>query len=150
MAQVPCALEWLVDHELALAKRYRRFFTLLLLEQENPQLTPEQALGAGMRQCDTPYAFPGGLIAVVLSETDAQGALAALDRYREHGRVGRKSRFGIASYPEDNVPAGDFLALGLKRLRKADPNRPTSASSGRRRPADSAGPLLISTQAKIS
>ncbi|NQU43538.1 hypothetical protein HQ520_09640 [bacterium] len=116
MREAPCNLEWLVDHELKTAKRYRRFLSLMILEPPENTVAATRPVTGILRETDVYFSFPNGLVVLVMSETDPDGARSTLARCKRIGALPPETRYGLASFPDDNLNSREFLATGFHRL----------------------------------
>ena len=111
--------EWLLDHELLLAKRYGRPLTLAFIETASQNGSFEECFWGVLRDCDIYSVLTPSCAAILMCDTDPEGAHKALERFRsEHGQ---QAAFpcGIVSYPQDNCDTLEFLRAGFKRLRES-------------------------------
>jgi GGDEF domain-containing protein len=114
----------MVIGELKRSRRYRRPFTLLLVElRESDQhsLTGSiDRLTAGLRGSDFIGRYVDRLVAVGLPETSSEAALAAARRVMRSlpaGAGGRAPpRIGLASLPEDGRTLAELVSLARRQL----------------------------------
>lgn len=118
-------LEWVLDHELLLAERYRRFVSVAMIKSHAP-IPQSQLLGNTIRDSDVYFKFSDTFGAVLMSETDCSGALKAIDRYKENCHENVDMRFSIASYPKDHQSAPKFLSAAYHRMETAEKAEPGS------------------------
>lgn len=109
-------LAWMLAHEIALAERYRRFVTLLMLQPNQPERRLAAHLQGKMRQSDVVFDFDGSRVAVLMSETAPEGARVAIDRYLREFPGGSEVTYGFSSYPEDGNCLPTLLAAATRRL----------------------------------
>jgi hypothetical protein len=109
-------LTWMLAHEIALAERYRRFVTLLMLQPNQPERWLAAHLQGKMRQSDVIFDFDGSRVAVLMSETAPDGARTAIDRYLREFPGGSEVTYGFSSYPEDGNCLPTLLAAATRRL----------------------------------
>lgn len=103
-----------LDQEIARCNRYGHPFTLLLIEQTGGSLDDSvrrlvfSALDDALRNTDIVAHLTDKRFAVLLTNTDSDGARRAGDRLRE-GLMPRPIRVGMASFPEDGRDACSLL-----------------------------------------
>ncbi len=115
----------LVIGELKRSRRYRRPFTLLLVEarEGDPRALAEtlERLTVGLRGSDLVGRYVDRLIAVGLPETSSDAALIAARRVMRSMPAGSGDettpRFGLASLPEDGRTLAELAALARRQLR---------------------------------
>ena len=114
----------LVIGELKRSRRYRRPFTLLLVEaREGDSRGLAEALErltSVLRGSDFVGRYVDRLIAVGLPETSSEAALVAARRVMRSMPVGpgeQAPRFGLASLPEDGRTLAELAALARRQLR---------------------------------
>lgn len=115
----------LVIGELKRSRRYRRPFTLLLVEaQEGGARGIADALErltVGLRGSDFVGRYVDRLIAVGLPETSSEAAMVAARRVMRSmadGPGDTAPRFGLASLPEDGRTLAELAALARRQLRE--------------------------------
>ena len=111
-------LEWMLDHELLLAERYRRFVSLALIKSDSAAAQRDM-LKRTVRSSDIYFELNESLGAVLMSETDSGGAARAVKRFKETCEGLGTVRFAIASYPEDHMPAPKFVSTAYERIKAA-------------------------------
>lgn len=111
-------LEWMLDHELLLAERYRRFVSVTMIKSDSPRKQRELIAGT-IRNSDVYFEFNDSLGAVLMSETDTSGAITAAHRYCENCEGVAQMRFAVASYPQDHLPASEFVSTVYQRMKAA-------------------------------
>ncbi|HNY26381.1 MAG TPA: hypothetical protein PKH31_03265 [Candidatus Sumerlaeota bacterium] len=111
-------LEWMLDHELCLAERYRRFVSVAMLKP-SVDISPKKLLENTLRNSDVYFEFGNSIGAVLMSETNTSGAVSAIERYRDNCS-GLGMTFAIGSYPQDHHSARGLLSIIYKRLKKAE------------------------------
>ena len=112
-------LAWILDHELCLAERYRRFVSIALLKANSKADSFPQALRSAARRSDLIFQMRDSVYVVLMSETDRDGATKAISRLLHAGPAGEKNfsvTSTICSYPADGADAVSLLSNGLKSL----------------------------------
>lgn len=84
----------------------------------------KEFLANSIRNSDVYFEFNDSLGAILMSETDSTGALAAVERYKRISNGSFKMRFAVGSYPQDNFPAPRFVSTVYKRIKKAELQEP--------------------------
>ena len=116
-------LEWMLDHELRLAERHRRFVSLTMVKSDS-KINQKELLSNTIRNSDVYFEFNESLGAILMSETDISGALVAVERYKKICNGDFKLRFAVGTYPQDNHPAPRFVSTVYKRMKKAELQEP--------------------------
>lgn len=111
-------LSWLIDYELRSAERYRRFVALLLLSCPAGRHRLRGLLARTKRECDRLFELDQEY-AILMSETDQAGALAALRRYQELGDEALDLRGAVVAFPEDGANCLELLKTLYRRLELA-------------------------------
>lgn len=111
-------LSWLIDHELRAAERYRRFVALMMVTSPDHKPCLRNILLRTKRDSDKFFEF-GNDCAILMSETDMMGAMAAANRYKSLCDNEFDLRFAIASFPFDGVNCMDLLGASYRRLNEA-------------------------------
>ena len=109
-------LRWLLDYELCGAKRYRRFTTLLMVSSAEAEADFELLLRNMMRGSDEFIRQEGSDLAILMPETDSNGALIAINRANRYHGEQLDLRFSVASYPTDGSNSGELLDAAQHRL----------------------------------
>ncbi len=111
----------LLQYELYASERYRRYVSVVLVRSLADHQGLNSAFDQLMRKSDI-IAFYDHAIAVLMSETDQNDALCAVDRF--HAVLGNQFdvRFAVATYPSDEASVEGLLATAEKRLQKAQSN----------------------------
>jgi hypothetical protein len=109
----------LLRHELNAAERYRRFVSLAMISCSQGMPYLRNILNTYARKSDAITSFNGSTV-VLMDETNEQGALVAIKRYRN--LLGRECgmRFSIVTYPHDETTADRMLEVAHARLDSAD------------------------------
>jgi hypothetical protein len=111
-------LECLLDYELRCSERYRRPLSLVTVVPMNTRINPRSLLFPALRGSDQLFEVHGHA-AILMSETNCQGALAAIGRYSKMCEGEIDLRFAVVSYPEDGGTVRELLATAQQRLDKA-------------------------------
>lgn len=111
-------LHRLTDYEIRCSERYRRFFSLVFMTSGNGALEFKKILGDLLRTSDE-FIELEGFASILMSETDKEAALEAVNRFEEmqHGSV--DVRYSVASFPEDGKSSLELLLRASDRLDKA-------------------------------
>lgn len=108
-------LRWLVDYELRAAERYRRFVTLMLVASRNGCFYLKDILVKTKRESDRLFELDNE-VAILMSETDLNGALTAVERYKSLFSEDVDLRFSVVSFPLDGVNCSDLMGKVFQRL----------------------------------
>ncbi|MFP4580435.1 MAG: hypothetical protein ACLFQ6_06885 [Candidatus Sumerlaeia bacterium] len=108
--------EWLIQHELALAKRYRRYLSLIFIRSGQAPHHMAENIQRFLRDCDAIYPLDDEFIFLLLSDTNKSGASKLVDRIRDTWAL-HETFIGVATFPSDNVNFRNFPALAANRLR---------------------------------
>lgn len=111
--------DWMLRHEIALAQRYRRCVTLLLLQPGEDVSRFSEEILPTVRQGDVVYHFDDSRLAVLMSGTPPIGARIALERYLKEWPQSSQVAFGIGSYPWDGGDASALLAAASQMLNES-------------------------------
>ncbi|MBX7257243.1 MAG: hypothetical protein K1Y02_12840 [Candidatus Hydrogenedentes bacterium] len=107
-----------VNYAIRVADRYQRNVTLVMLSAGQDGARARKLLAQCARSCDEVMEFHA-CAAVLMGETDEEGALHATERYkRVHGSK-EDMRFGMASFPKDGQSATSVFRTAFKRMNKA-------------------------------
>ena len=112
-------LEWMLDHELLLAERYRRFVSVTMVKSQSP-IEQRNLLSDTIRESDVYFEFNDSFGAVLMSETDSAGAQSAVERYKKRCATEIDMRFAVGSYPQDHQSAPKFLSTVYQRMKTAE------------------------------
>lgn len=119
MASQVLDLQSLLDYEVRSSKRYRRSFSLVLMAQVDGRVECIRSLKSTVRESDQLSELAGRIATVLMGETDFNGALAAVSRYKEACGDGVDLRFAVVSFPEDGTTAQHLLEAAHRRLNAA-------------------------------
>jgi hypothetical protein len=114
-------LEWMLEYELLLADRNRRFVSMAMVTTDAP-VGIESLLDGAIRDSDVFFQLSDNLGAVLMSDTDNSGAMTAIKRYKESsGSNGDTHIFvGLGYYPHDHLPASAFVSSVYDRMKKSE------------------------------
>ncbi len=110
-------LRWLLDYEIRGSERYRRFLSLLLIASDREGEGIER-LRESFRRSDEIVALDKNRAAVLLRETNVDGTLTAIDRYKAFHNV-IHVRFAVTCYPTDGWNAHFILDSASDRIERA-------------------------------
>lgn len=115
-------LERLLDYELRCAKRYRRFVSIVVVTSANGcaklAKIAETLDDDVVRDCDQFFELENGS-AILMTETDSAGAIAALERCQTAADRDHDLRSAVVSFPFDGHTAAELLAVAHRRLARA-------------------------------
>jgi len=111
-------LESLVDYEVRSSTRYRRYFSLLLIVPVGSHVNVREMLLEIFRTSDEFFEFRSRY-AILMGETNSEGALAAVDRYRGACDNQIDLRFAVASFPVDGQTTSEIVTKVQRRLNQA-------------------------------
>jgi len=115
---VPSLLMWLLDYELNCAARHRNAVALLMVSSGNGQVDVKNFLAGSIRKSDAFFSVDGAG-ALLLGKTKFDGALEAVDRYRQLCNGETDLRFGLACYPRDGRTPTDIVDVATRRVQVA-------------------------------
>jgi GGDEF domain-containing protein len=103
------------DEEIARAKRYKKTVCVLSIWAETPPLIDalSRELRDGLREHDLAAYLNNGHFVVLLSETDARGALIVIDRIAK--KIGAGISASVAAYPDDGQNFDELLESAKSR-----------------------------------
>lgn len=116
----PAVMERVAQRELERAERYRRVFSLVLIElpagdAREPALV--SCLRATLRRHDAVGRFDDGGLLVVLPETPRGGAEACVRRLRQLAEPETgELQVGIASFPQDGQRWHELVRAAMSRV----------------------------------
>ncbi|MCE5228080.1 hypothetical protein LLG95_00595 [bacterium] len=111
-------LRWLLDYEIRGSERYRRFLSLLLIASNHEGDGGIERLKETFRRSDEIIALDEHRAAVLLRETNVDGTLQALQRYKSFHNV-MHLRFAVVCYPTDGWNARYILNSASDRIARA-------------------------------
>jgi hypothetical protein len=114
-------LKNLLDYELRSSVRYQRFVSVVMIEclNGNMPIKLKKLLEELIRTSDESFEIKEDGLAVLMGETDRNGSLKAVGRYKKKASNGFDMRFAVASYPNDGHSTKNFLKILLRRLEEA-------------------------------
>jgi len=112
-------LEWLLDYELKQSARHRRFVSLVMLTANGNSHKLDKMLNDVVRETDPIFSLPGSM-AVLMGETDNNGAQQAIERYREAIDETMDVKFAVASFPDDGKASSELMDTAHRRLEIAN------------------------------
>jgi len=122
-------LNKLLEYELQAAERYRRFVSLVMITSENDLAGLRNFLGAHVRNSDVMASFNHS-IAVLMGETDENGAMTAINRYKSFFNDQIDIRYSLVTYPSDGGRPDNLIEMAYDRLKKARTAMPSDFVEG--------------------
>lgn len=110
-------LRWLLDYEIRGSERYRRFLSLLLIASNRAEEGIDR-LTESFRRSDEVIALDKWHAAVLLRETNIDGTINAINRYKSFHNV-IHLRFAVVCYPTDGWNATYILESASDRITRA-------------------------------
>ena len=112
-------IEWLLDYEIRLSTRYRRFLSFVMVSAaDKDPTTLDQVLSETIRSSDVRFLEQNG-ISVVMGETGKADAVHAIERYKRTLSGSMNARYAVATFPSDGKTSVALRHTALKRLKKA-------------------------------
>ncbi len=108
-------LQRLLQYELRSAERYRRYVTVVMVKTGDTFDQLSQVLSDTIRDSDEIEAVEDGA-AILMGDTDTDGALCAISRYKQRCGDQLDMRFSIATFPADGREANGLLQAASRRL----------------------------------
>lgn len=108
----------MAEYEVRCSQRYRRFFTLILMNSEKETQELNKVLGEMLRDSDF-FSEIRGSINIIMSETDKDAAIQAIKRFGTKPNHFDDVRFSVASFPEDGTTYQDISRKASERLNDA-------------------------------
>lgn len=113
-------LKWLLDYELNQSIRHRRFLSLVMLAPRNGHNRQRfRSILDDLVRCSDPVFSVNGTVAVLMGETDKNGAVRAVERYQETVNKAIEARYSVASFPEDARETEKLIHTAHRRLETA-------------------------------
>lgn len=114
-------LRYLLDYELASAKRYRRFVSLVVMSLPTNERDITKLFSQTLRESDRMFALDpvGASAAVLMSETDGTSARTALERFKSVSGEEVDIRAAIVTFPFDAGSSTEILNSANRRVTKA-------------------------------
>lgn len=124
-------LKGMLDYEVEASKRYRRFVSLVMVNVKSTDVGPQNRTWIGtlykdtFRSADVLFPLNGnGTMAVLMGETEVQGALRAVERFRVRYQGALAVHSSIASYPVDGLTSDELFRVAERRLDVAEQTGP--------------------------
>lgn len=111
-------VDWLLDYEIRLSSRYRRFVSLVMVSGDAVVNDLDQVLSEAIRSSDIFFPVSGGL-SVVMGETGNSDAQLAIQRYSHVINESMDVNYSVASYPSDGKTPQDLKLVAEDRMRRA-------------------------------
>ena len=108
----------LFDFELRVSERYKRCLSLTMIAAGNGPVSISETLEDAIRISDELVDLEGS-ITLLMPETDIQGAMTAIRRYKTKCDGTIDLRFAVASFPRDGKSAAALVDKAVQRLNKA-------------------------------
>ena len=118
MSAIQPNLDWLLEYEIQLSSRYRRFVSLVLVGSEATPRELSQVLSETVRASDVCFPETQGL-SVVMGETETKDAVQAIQRYNSAVNGGIALHHAVATYPTDGATPRELKAAAARRLAAA-------------------------------
>jgi hypothetical protein len=115
--------EKILNYEIESSERYRRFFSIVLIEYINARkngLDLAHIISDTLRKSDAFFEYKNK-IAVLMAETDKDKSLFAVNRYKNKMHDLFELRFDVVSYPEDGSTIEEILEVVLQSLDRPNP-----------------------------
>lgn len=116
--QISRILEWMLDYEVRSSTRYDRDLAIVMMTTTDGKSVPQCVLGETLRGSDEFFNLEGSS-AVLMGETNQEGALSAVERFGFCCDGSYDLRFSIASFPVDGDTAAELLSACNRRLNRA-------------------------------
>jgi hypothetical protein len=118
MADEPVEFASLLDYELRSSIRYRRPVSLVSIGRVGTRVDLRKLLETAFRDSDELFELGGGAT-IIMGQTDRDGAVAAVNRYKQLCTEEIDLRFAVACFPDDGHNAQDLIASLHRRLQRA-------------------------------
>ena len=112
------AFEWVLDHQVQLAMRYRYFISIIMVANGDGKISIRRLLGQTIRDCDRFFDLKEES-AILMPHTSQDEACVAVDRYKEKCNDAVDLHFSIVSYPADATTATTMLKTSKRLISKA-------------------------------
>lgn len=118
MSHESLELETLLDYEVRGSARYRRSMSLVMVVPVNSSIRLRELLGPVLRDSDELFELRSKAV-ILMGETDRDGALVAIRRYK--GACGGEIDllFALACFPDDGCNGRELLEAVCRRRDKA-------------------------------
>jgi hypothetical protein len=108
-------LQRLLQYELRSAERYRRYVSVVMVKTGDGFDEFKHLLGDTIRDSDELDEVDDGT-AILMGDTDTDGALCAISRFKQRCGDQLDMRFSIATFPADGREAEGLLEAAARRL----------------------------------
>ncbi len=110
--------EWVLDHQIQLAMRYRYFISIVMVTNGKGKISIRRLLGQTVRDCDLFFDLDEES-AILMPHTSQDEAYVAVNRYKEKCNDAAAPHFSIVSYPADATTAATMLETSKRLISKA-------------------------------
>jgi len=111
-------LEFLLKYEVGQSARHRRYLSLGMVSCSGDPMMLRKILDEIVRGSDPLFSVNGHIV-VLMGETDKEGALRAVERYKGAVNGDMDVRYAISSFPDDGKTITDLIRIGHRRLETA-------------------------------
>jgi len=111
-------LNWMMDYEIRSSLRYGHNFALVMMSTLDRQSVPKELLQGTLRGSDEFFDLAKNT-ALLMGETNREGALTAIERFCFFCSEDLDLRFSLASFPRDGKNSPDLLKKAQQRLAQA-------------------------------
>lgn len=118
MTAIAPSSDWVLDYEIRLSARYRRFVSIVLIRTEDDTDGLCKILAETIRTTDTCFTEDHGL-SLIMGETAHTDAVQAIQRYRNAINGSMNVHYSVASYPSDGKTPAELNATAHRRLDRA-------------------------------
>ncbi|MDK1022433.1 MAG: hypothetical protein QGD90_12445 [Candidatus Hydrogenedentes bacterium] len=108
----------LIDFELRVSDRYRRYLSLTMIVAGNGPVSISKTLEDALRISDELVDLEGSTT-LLMPETDVEGAMTAVGRFKRKCNGTIDLRFAVVSFPRDGKSTGALVDKAVQRLEKA-------------------------------
>lgn len=123
-------LKDILQYELACAERYRRFVSLVMVnEAPDTKAQLKHVLADTARDSDLLVERDATFL-ILMSETDRKGARNAISRYIDREGDVHDFSFALVTFPNDSGTAETLMETAERRLQKATEEGPGTIVSG--------------------
>ncbi len=109
---------FLMACELKNSARHRRFASILAVAPQNESFAIDRFLSESIRESDA-FCVIGGVVYVLMGETNRAGARRASERFREALRLAGEAWFAVAEFPHDGGDPTTLFDSVRQRLEQA-------------------------------
>ena len=111
-------LEFLLKYEVTQSARHRRYLSLGMVSSLEDPVMLRKILDGIVRGSDPLFSVNGHVV-VLMGETDKEGAMRAMKRYKGAVNGDMDVRYAISSFPDDGKTTTDLIRTGDRRLETA-------------------------------